>query len=76
MRKENINNGMITLTLPEGFHVMTKEEMVSFNGKDVKNNWAAKEEERHLVYNIVWNKVPFLTAGVSVEQMLSTIELQ
>ena len=66
MEKTEINNGSMSLTIPEGFSPAMQ---------DKKDNWIVKNEELHVMYNITWKKIP-LFPKVSLDKAISNTARQ
>ena len=55
MEKIQLNNKM-TLTYPDGFHVMGKEELKKHQYFGEPPAWSISNPERHVMISIAWKK--------------------
>lgn len=55
-------NNELNLTYPDGFHVMSKEELSGYNFFSEAPGWCLNDPDRHIMVSISWKQVPGLFA--------------
>lgn len=64
MVKALINNEVI-LSYPEGFEEMDREALKEVFLDDNPNRWGIKDEKRHMIITVLWNRVRMITAVIT-----------
>ena len=74
--KVTMNEGKLSAILPDGFKELTSEEITARSGKSAKDNWAASNDEKHIMINITWKNIPLLGKIVDLKKTVSTTQGQ
>lgn len=72
-------NGVLSLTYPDGFHVMTAEEMTGYQFYSDAPGWCISDPDRHVMLSVSWKKTAGILAmmvkpkdvAVNMEQQIS-----
>ena len=64
MVKAIINNEVI-LSYPDGFEVMDREALKEVFLDDNPNTWGIKDEKRHMIITVLWNRARMITAMIT-----------
>ncbi len=74
MEKIILNNEM-NLHLPEGFHVLSEEELRQYPAAEETPDWGASNPEQHILTVISWRKRNgFLSALAGLKELSKTME--
>lgn len=74
MDKISVNNGSIKVAMPEGFKEMTTQEILDMGGNSNPNNWVIRNEEKNLIINIGWKKVPAIGMLMKMKNVLANTQ--
>ena len=55
-------NGEMRIPLPEGFHVMSDEEIISISKGQTAPAWVMKNNDTHFMFSVSWKAIPALAA--------------
>ena len=58
-------NDELTVTIPEGFHVMDEEEQKQVFSGYSEDRWSIRDEAGNTTVSIMWNKLNFLQAAMA-----------
>jgi len=58
--KTTIDGARVALTIPEGFHLLNEEDCAEIGRTPSTRDWAVRNTEQHLIYNVAWRKIPRL----------------
>ncbi len=69
-------HGGLTVGIPEGFHVMDDAELKLRFPDGIAERWAIRDEERHIVFTIIWHDAPsgLLAKLVSTRSLAERVE--
>ena len=69
-------HGGLTVGIPEGFHVMDDAELKMRFPDGIAERWAIRDEERHVVFTIIWHDAPsgLLAKLVSTRSLAERVE--
>ena len=77
IRTEKVNNGEILFALPEGFHVMSREERNALykGAEDLQDTFGILDSGNGTALHIAWKKKPFLLGSIaSMDAVRDTTE--
>ena len=72
--EETILNKELALTVPEGFTLMSKEEMAQNATSYGPPKWAVKDPDRHMILSVAWKKSLFASLLVSARETAQNVE--
>lgn len=55
-------NNELNLSYPDGFHVMSREELSGFNYYSEAPGWCINDADRHIMISVSWKKIPGIFA--------------
>ena len=61
MTSEKIN-GKLTLEIPEGFQLMSADDLFKLYKENKYDRWGIWDRDRHIVITVSWQRVPALTS--------------
>ncbi len=61
-------NDQLSVSIPDGFHVMSREEISQLNFSGEAPQWCIRDEERHVIFTIAWKKTNALFSMVLSEK--------
>ena len=62
-------NQELMISIPEGFHVMSEEELSKLNHYGQIPNWCVSDPDRHIILSVSWKKSGFASL------LLNTVEV-
>ena len=70
-------NNELNLAYPDGFRVMSKEELSGYNFYSEAPGWCVNDAERHIMVSVSWKQVPSLFAKMlKVKDVAKSMEGQ
>lgn len=70
-------NDELNLTYPEGFHVMSREELSGYNFYSEAPGWCINDADRHMIFSVSWKQVPGIFARMlKAKDIAKTMEGQ
>jgi len=60
-----IVNGEISITVPDGFHVLEVAELSKFYNDSNPDRWGMADNDRHMVVSIFWHKNNALVSAIA-----------
>ena len=67
-------NNELEITLPDGFHILTEEELAGMNFSDGKPDLCISDPERHIIISIAWRKSGFAAHLLSAKDVIGKME--
>ena len=69
---EQIINGEVAVTVPEGFKALSEQEVRAWNPKAYGNNFVMRNEQDHLAIIVSWKKTNFLNKNMPLSKVIDT----
>ena len=71
MEKMLVDNEMLGVTLPDGFCVVSLEDLQAAYGMRYPNMWGVRDDERHIALNVIWKDSGEMLTRLASEKSLA-----
>ena len=76
MDRVQMNNGAVTAVIPEGFSALTEAQIRELGGRPADTSLAFRDEDRHILLELMWRKLPLLGRMVPLQKHLEATAAQ
>ncbi len=67
-------NQELMISIPEGFHVMSEEELSRLNHYGQIPNWCVSDPDRHIILSVSWKKSGFASFLLNTAEVAKKME--
>ncbi|MBQ1467757.1 MAG: hypothetical protein IIZ27_04700 [Solobacterium sp.] len=71
---DEVLNQELMISVPEGFHVMSEEELSKLNHYGQIPNWCVSDPDRHIILSVSWKKSGFASLLLNTAEVAKKME--